>query len=427
MGSPLSAGLAGSSHSRSASTSSTTGPPGARHPPSPIGIGFASAKPSPPSGFAPSSLNDTKRPGTSGSAGSGGSEDHRRVSIAGDGISIPQRKRYSSSFGHRYAPNTESPSGGAGNSSGSSTPITQQQEVPFQSGRERKTSLAASFLSTTTDDDDISVFVQDIDARKPLSGRHKEREDRDRRSESLTRTQGRELAAEPTIQQLRKQPLGRASSSLATVQGSSSRFSNTSSNTSTKTVLQRKDTDDADYPSTSTSPPALSLSPTKGPMLTNQADIDERLRRMNETFHRTLEAISDAGTNEAKRRERDRKREREKERDRQREKDREARQNSTDESGGEYTSRGGSSALTSPTATTTPVEYGPYDGYAGGLNRWTPYSLGMGLRRPELSTGSSSTSSGLLGRSEAAVSQGSEEVIGRMDLYEGPKSRAYHP
>jgi autophagy-related protein 13 len=81
------------------------------------------------------------------------------------------RKRYSSSFGHRYAA-----SGGAG-SDGSAGSSEKREGVG--KGEERAglgvgvvtERGSASFLSTNTDDDDISEFVQEIDSRKPLSGR----------------------------------------------------------------------------------------------------------------------------------------------------------------------------------------------------------------------------------------------------------------
>lgn len=62
---------------------------------------------------------------------------------------IPTRKRYSSSFGHRYAAT------GGGGSVGSAG-----------SGERAE---STSFLGVPTDDDEISIFVKDIDARKPLN------------------------------------------------------------------------------------------------------------------------------------------------------------------------------------------------------------------------------------------------------------------
>lgn len=62
---------------------------------------------------------------------------------------IPTRKRYSSSFGHRYV------AAGGGGSVGSAG-----------SGERAE---STSFLGVPTDDDEISIFVKDIDARKPLN------------------------------------------------------------------------------------------------------------------------------------------------------------------------------------------------------------------------------------------------------------------
>lgn len=62
---------------------------------------------------------------------------------------IPTRKRYSSSFGHRYA------AVGGGGSVGSTGSGDRAEST--------------SFLGVPTDDDEISIFVKDIDARKPLN------------------------------------------------------------------------------------------------------------------------------------------------------------------------------------------------------------------------------------------------------------------
>ncbi|KAF9029776.1 hypothetical protein BDZ89DRAFT_1159612 [Hymenopellis radicata] len=65
----------------------------------------------------------------------------------------PTRKRYSSSFGHRYSPN-----------SGTARPLTPGSGSAHSSYNEKLSSAAAA----RTDDDDLSDFVQEIDARKPL-------------------------------------------------------------------------------------------------------------------------------------------------------------------------------------------------------------------------------------------------------------------
>lgn len=104
----------GGSHSRQPSYNSPV-PNVTRLPPSPIGTTYGS----------PSSLGD-RRPGTSGSGTS--SDQDRRVNVAiEEGVGLqevgptpfPQRKRYSSSFGHRYTA-----SGGSGGSGPTGTATT---------------------------------------------------------------------------------------------------------------------------------------------------------------------------------------------------------------------------------------------------------------------------------------------------------------
>jgi len=88
----------------------------------------------------------------------------------------------------------------------------------------------ASFLGAPTDDDEISIFVQDIDARKPLN--------------------------------LQRQPLPPAS---------------------TSTSVQ----------SPSAEPPshATDSMGSAGPILTREAEVDERLRHMHEMFRASLEGL----------------------------------------------------------------------------------------------------------------------------------------
>ncbi|CAL1710854.1 unnamed protein product [Somion occarium] len=127
----------------------------AQGPPSPIGIGgklplpVTPFRPSPPLG--PSSLGDRRSLASAEGVVASGT--------TGDASPRPSGKRYSSSFGHRYAN-----SGGAG-SEGSAGSGARDQERPS----------SASFLSTNTDDDEISAFVQDIDARKPLTSTRDQR------------------------------------------------------------------------------------------------------------------------------------------------------------------------------------------------------------------------------------------------------------
>lgn len=149
-------------------------PIASRPPPSPISIGgkvplpSTPHRPSPP--FAPSSLGDRRSLASAEGVLSGTPADSSPSSRRSGG------KRYSSSFGHRYAA-----TGGAGSEGSAGSGAREQQERPpvsvlFINGMCHALTLmgfstviqSASFLSVNTDDDDISAFVQDIDSRKPL-------------------------------------------------------------------------------------------------------------------------------------------------------------------------------------------------------------------------------------------------------------------
>ncbi|KIJ60811.1 hypothetical protein HYDPIDRAFT_97800 [Hydnomerulius pinastri MD-312] len=179
-----------------------TSPNSSRVPPSPIGI----TRPSPP--FAPSSLGD--RRSLASAEGGESSPGH------------PPRKRYSSSFGHRYA------ASGGGGSEGSPGSTGERKE----GGGERQG--AASFLGANTDDDEISIFVQEIDARRPLSSTS-------------------------------RQPLSGSEGS-----GGAGHQRHGSGGTSAGGDSKRSSTE---------------------PMLTREAEVDERLKHMNEVFLASLEGF----------------------------------------------------------------------------------------------------------------------------------------
>ncbi|KAF4609477.1 hypothetical protein D9613_012304 [Agrocybe pediades] len=455
-------------HSRQGSSSSPSG--NIRPPPSPITSGFG-VHPSPPgatSTFSPSSLGD-RRPGTAESFAS--SDKDRRVSInsnrGGDEsedsrsnmpmpMPMPTRKRYSSSFGHRYAGSAGSAAGigmSSGAASGSnegrcpsqggiavaSTPGSVNESEGSApaggSGKQGKKEGVPSFLSGYTDDDDISIFVQDIDSRKPLSGRVRERAKRDRDREELLiqHAQGHDRASTDTTikakdyprKQLedRMQPLNqRPQSGVFYVDEADIPY------TTSPTNVQSLPPAAAGGPTTTSAMEDtaeervayLSTSPHRSPMLTNQNDVEERLKKMNETFMKSLEGISGS--------------QRRKDKQRsvaattsaaaavvsppppaQEEKREKARQASST----------GSSGSSSNDAAIAPFSRGlgmnigvPARGDSD-RGRYLPYGNppsghGLGLGRAR----HASTSSSTLATSEAGASQGSEEVIGRMDLYE---------
>jgi len=206
----------------------------------------AIAKHSPP--FLPSSLTKT---------------EERRSLDNGVGAGIPNpptsRRRYSSSFGYRYVANT----GAGSDGSPSSGPERREMERPSVSNRITVSlmlghlctaSQSASYMSNNTDDDEISAFVQDIDARKPL-----ERALSDRRRYPL--------GANPERRDdLRSQlPIGTQGGNPATrANGGQS---------------------------------GAGISGTKEPMLTivNISDVDQRLKEMNDAFTARLAGLSGTG------------------------------------------------------------------------------------------------------------------------------------
>ena len=226
---------------------------------------------------SPSSLGDRRSlvgtdGGTTGSADSGG---------GGVGGGIPTRKRYSSSFGHRYAASGGAASDGersTGSGSASATAAAGTTTAAGGGGGGGGGERTASFLGTTTDDDDISEFVQDIDRRVPLGGGR-------RMMLSLQPDESKEVDLslpspelvihdrEQTVTVGYEQPLtpllfspDRELPEVGLGGGSRTR------------ILGG----------------VLSTSPSAGtaPMLTSEDEVDEKLRKMNEVFLKSLEGFS---------------------------------------------------------------------------------------------------------------------------------------
>ncbi|KAH9849313.1 autophagy-related protein 13-domain-containing protein [Lenzites betulinus] len=210
-------------------------PTASRVPPSPIGAGsnFASSpvapfRPSPT--FAPSSLGSGRSPA------SGEGVPASPASAGLQGSPRQQGRRYTSSFGPRVPGAT-----GSREASPRSSPRSAAKEIDRVPG--------TSYLGTHTDDDDISAFVQDIDARKPLSSR------RDDESPAPSPPPAPRLARERTIRE-----------------------------ESESSDRQRPFSDDAPTMR------ARTLS-APYPMLTTESDVSERLAEMNETFLASLQIL----------------------------------------------------------------------------------------------------------------------------------------
>ena len=195
-------------------------------------------------------------------------------------------------------------------------------------------------------------------------------------------------------------------------------------------------------PMLSTSPPVLSTSPNRGPMLTNQDDVDEKLKRMNETFLRSLEGIGKGGGS-VRRRDKEKGKEKEMERD-------------TVTRRGVFLvspSEGEVSANLSSGDGDRPIMHTSASPYPGGhqqhpdhhpiripsptssadsssnnqrgifypqTNTTTSHALGFDRGRGVVRSTTASSSTSTSASSEAvggSASQGSEEVIGRMDFY----------
>lgn len=201
-------------------------------------------------------------------------------------------------------------------------------------------------MSTNTDDDDISIFVQDIDARKPLSGHHR----------TLDQEHGH------------------------------------SHDRDTRVGVDKVDTHRRDEKQGAGSVGKMNLSSgqssASGPMLTSEMEVDERLRQMNEAFMASLKGLGGST----------------------RRKDRRQIEDS-----GESGSRSGRGGVTIERRRTANLSSAEVSGTSQTPNRDRDRESGRGplllMGRPRHGSGSTSTSD--------AGGQGSEEVIGRLELDDG--------
>ena len=171
--------------------------------------------------------------------------------------------------------------------------------------------------------------------------------------------------------------------------------------------------------------PAPSTSPNRGPMLTNQDDVEEKLKRMNETFLKSLEGIGKGGGS-VRRRDKEKGKEKEVvERDAAAVTRRGVFLVTPYE--GEVPSDSSEGGLLMPTSA-SPYPGGQQQQHPNHPTRIpspitsssTSHALGHELGRGRDVVRSTSTSTSTSASSEAvggAASQGSEEVIGRMDFY----------
>ncbi|KAI9462579.1 hypothetical protein HD554DRAFT_2126846 [Boletus coccyginus] len=244
-----------------------TSPNSSRVPPSPIGVN----RPSPP--FTQSSLGD------------------RRLLASAEGEDTsprpPSRKRYSSSFGHRYATSGGATSDGSPGSTAGVERKDGERSGGSGAGGGRNT---PAYLGSTTDDDDISIFVQEIDARKPLASVAA------RQPLSAPPDSGAPvLTASPGTLGRRgiPGPFDSATSRPKSVSTSGSTGAGVAlglglvSGEHPRHASERMSASDEESKRSSTS---------MGPMLTREAEVDEKLRHMHEVFLASLEGLG-SGSN----------------------------------------------------------------------------------------------------------------------------------
>ncbi|KAL5521052.1 hypothetical protein ACEPAG_8974 [Sanghuangporus baumii] len=216
-------------------------------------------RPSPPTPFAPSSLGE-RRYTPSPAAPSPSAE---LVTSGTEPLAAPPRqKRYSSSFGYRFGAAGSEGSAGSGDK-----------------GKDPERPGSASYLSTNTDDDDISAFVQDIDARKPIGGGFNTRHDRER-TLSETGLAGRAILTGAGLHERARQTQTSGVQGLrqpAPVLG----HNRTLSEGQRGTVLEGEaDTESSEEPN---------LRQTGGPILSH---LDERLKALNNAFRTSMDLVS---------------------------------------------------------------------------------------------------------------------------------------
>ncbi|KAL4063866.1 autophagy-related protein 13-domain-containing protein [Scleroderma citrinum] len=267
--SPLSGG--GAPPSLPARPSAQTSPNSSRVPPSPIGAG-ASTRPSPP--FAPSSLSDRRSlasadgvdPGdaatnTGGSVGSGGSGGAGSVGGTGGGGAGGGVGLGGTGMGSEESPGSTgvisiATAANAGVGIGIGIGIGTERESSREPSRERQ--RVASLLGTavTSEEDELSMFVREIDARKPLAS-----------------TGSTDTRIEPSSRPVS----GSAAVGVAAVHPGADPGAHAAADA----------TATADPSSDSRRSSTLG----SGPMLTREAEVDERLRHMHRVFMASLEGL----------------------------------------------------------------------------------------------------------------------------------------
>jgi len=240
-----------------------TSPNSSRVPPSPIGVN----RPSPP--FLASSLGDRR------SLASAEGED--------SSPRLPPRKRYSSSFGHRYATSGGATSDG---SPGSTTGAERKDGERSGGNGTAGGGSTPAFLGSTTDDDDISIFVQEIDARKPLASVAA----RQPLSSPPDGLAGGAASSGVLGRRGIPEPVDPAAFRPQSTSASGSGGTGAGLGLGLGLVAGERPRHSAGGMSASEDESKRS-STSMGPMLTREAEVDEKLRHMHEVFLASLEGL----------------------------------------------------------------------------------------------------------------------------------------
>lgn len=234
-------------------------------------------RPSPP--FAPSSLGD-RRPLTPAE----GEDTSPR---------LPHRKRYSSSFGHRYAVSGGATSDG---SPGSTAGVERKEGERSGGSGTGGGGSAPAFLGAPTDDDDISIFVQEIDARKPLASVAA----RQPLSAPPDVLSNRIPALSPSRGTLGRHGISEPIESAASRPGSATASGSAGAGATLGLGLVAGEHPRRSSEGMSASDGESKQSSTSmGPMLTREAEVDEKLKHMHEVFLASLEGLGSGSSRSA--------------------------------------------------------------------------------------------------------------------------------
>lgn len=202
---------------------------------------------------------------------------------------MPHRKRYSSSFGHRYVASGGATSDG---SPGSTAGVERKDGERSGGSSAAGGGGAAGFLGAPTDDDDISIFVQEIDARKPLASAAA-RQPLSVPSDVLSNKMPALMPNPGTVGRRVLEPFEAGASGSGS--GSGADLGSAEAGAALGLGLVAGEHSRRTSEGMSASDGAKQSSTSMGPMLTREAEVDEKLKHMHEVFLASLEGLGSGG------------------------------------------------------------------------------------------------------------------------------------